>query len=482
MADEQTFDERSGSGLMFDPASYESPPQDQQASLDPRLLNPAAMSGGAQQALETPGSADPMKMLMSQMQQSMAGTDKLDEERRKTLDPMIAGVRRDLDRPGPQVPQLEKTPKPPAQQLGQGSMEFLQIATVFGALAGVLTRRGTTTALNAFSGAIQGFTQGNLEVYKSKIEEWREAVATVKDDNQSKLDQYNAIWKDRKLNIDQKMESIKLVASQYGDEITYNLGQQRNFTMLAQSIEKQREFFMRFEESTKRLDNQTRSIDARLDNMQAASDAALMPLVERRLNGDKSVTTQMGRSQATLKAFNTLLSKVQQERGFTAENQAAADRDYASKLREATTVGGRAGNIAISVNEAKNMVPQALAASRASPRRGIALWNEAANEWKIQKGDPAFANLVVKTNSLINIYSRAATGSSQGTVDSRVHAREMLNPNQPDKAYEASLQGLIDEISVMQKAPGNVREEMRTGVQEPPAQVTAPSAGWKVIE
>lgn len=250
---DESFDDRTGQ--MFDQPA---PPPSWMAG----VATPTGMGEALDQAGSSPGSGmlnDPVLQKLQGQSQQMMG------ERKAALDPLIGGMRSQMNEPRPPVPQMEETPKAPTQAMGQGMMEFMQIATVFGALAGVLGRRGTTTSLNAFAGAIQGFAQGNAEVFKQKTEEWKNAVSQVRDTNQQKLDQYKLIWEDKKLSLDQKMEEYKLVASQYGDEIAYNLAEQRNYTMLAQANAKERQFQMKFAQDSQKLQVSVDKAHAQID-------------------------------------------------------------------------------------------------------------------------------------------------------------------------------------------------------------------------
>jgi hypothetical protein len=85
------------------------------------------------------------------------------------------------------------------------------------------------------------------------MEEWKAASDEVSTNNRSMLDQYDRIWKNKKLDIDQKMEEYKLVASQHQDEISWNLANQRNYTMLAQQNEKIREFQTKNEQTAQKI-------------------------------------------------------------------------------------------------------------------------------------------------------------------------------------------------------------------------------------
>jgi hypothetical protein len=158
------------------------------------------------------------------------------------------------------------------------------------------------------------------------------------------------------------------------------------------------------------------------------------------------------------------LQKFMQEHpdATSADIQAFVARQ-AGQSSEERAVGQRAGGIAIAVDEARKTVPNVLAAAEKSAGRGLATWNSIENKWNVEKGDPDFAFYVQQINSLINVYGRVISGGGKGTVSDLEHARQMLNPNMPLSAVKGALRGFSTEIDIAEKAPGDVRSQMRGG-------------------
>jgi hypothetical protein len=235
-ADTQTFDERAGT--MFDnPSPAGLPEWMQGATAAPPSLSdtPAGSEGG--------GGGGGSNLLTDPVLQSLqhAGEGLMQGERANTAKMVgqLDASAKDIN--SVPVPQLGKSPEAPKAQLGQGVMEYMQFATVLASLAGGLARNNASVALTAFAGAVKGFTEGKKEVFQSKIEEWKAASEQMKSDNQAKLDQYELILKNKKMSMDMKLASMKLVATQYSDEITYNLAEQKNYTQLAMLNEREKQ-------------------------------------------------------------------------------------------------------------------------------------------------------------------------------------------------------------------------------------------------
>lgn len=158
------------------------------------------------------------------------------------------------DRASTPYPDLKQLPKEPqANQLGQGAMEFMQIATVLGALAGARGRGNATAALNAFGAAVKGFAQGDKEMFDAKTEEWKQASERLKYENQTKLDQYEAIMNNKKLQMDQMMTMVQTVAAQYGDEKTFNMAERKDYGTVAMMLQREKQFQLSFANSQVRM-------------------------------------------------------------------------------------------------------------------------------------------------------------------------------------------------------------------------------------
>jgi hypothetical protein len=261
MTDTQSFDERAGE--MFagaDPsgASSTMPSSGPSwmsalAAAPPPSLQEKDDQGdqGGQPAKLDPAYQD----MIDRLDKANAQGESLMAGQRETNAKMISELeagRKDLTST-PQ-PQLERQPKEPSsQQLGQGMMEFMQVATVLGAMAGGLARGNTTVALTAFAGAVKGFSEGNKQQFDANVETWKAASQRVKDDNQAKLDQYNMVWNNKKLSMDMKLAQIKIIAQQYKDEITYNLAEQKQYLPLAMALQRQQMEQLKFDKSMTQL-------------------------------------------------------------------------------------------------------------------------------------------------------------------------------------------------------------------------------------
>lgn len=465
--EDQTFDDRAGR----DPASYEG---DQDDGAPSWMGGATAVPPGAAAALGGAGTGDNSGLLNDPRMKEMQGEyEKLQGDRRAALDPLYKQAHSMIDQPGPKPPTLEKGPKAPQQQMGQGAMEFLQVATVFGALAGLLARRGTTTSLNAFGAAIKGFSEGNAEVFKQKSQEWKQATDEVRQANQDKLDQYNMIWRDKKMNIDQKMEEIKIVASQFGDEITYNLATQRNYTALAQADEKARQFQLMYGQRADKLHMEAEAVRNKLDDHQQAKDQ-IEEIVEAKATGMEPPTTTglYGKSAAVLAGL--------QKRGF---NQAQAIQEWDAAHKQIISQNGpqqiRYFGLASDVERNIDRVNELAAQMKQS---GVPLLNRANLERLAQtRGNTPQGKLATRyltaVGDLKEPFAQLANGGYAPTIPAWEQVNKQINADYGVEQLGASLDEIKRSVQYRTnaiKAQGGLPPGS-TNRYAPPAAAAAPA-------
>src|SRR5262249_45880566 len=103
--------------------------------------------------------------------------------------------------------------KQPEFQAALGN--WMTIASLMGAIAGGRSRGPTTAALEAMSGAMNGFATGTLTQLDRSMKQWKlNAEATIQN-NQQQMQEYEAVIRNAKTNLDQKMNEVQLIATKY---------------------------------------------------------------------------------------------------------------------------------------------------------------------------------------------------------------------------------------------------------------------------
>lgn len=131
------------------------------------------------------------------------------------------------------APDLKKAPEAPEVNMSQDAAQWVGVMNVLAGIGGLKSRDGATTALSAFSSGLNSFKQGKLDAFKEAQTQWADANKGVIENNKAQVDAYKEALKDKKLSVDEQMANIKLVASQYHNDIMSTLAEQRNFTAVA---------------------------------------------------------------------------------------------------------------------------------------------------------------------------------------------------------------------------------------------------------
>jgi hypothetical protein len=486
---------------------------------DWRQQTPLSSGGPLSREDQTPGTTAQIK-----------GMEKLQEDEaaeQQRYQARLFRERADLQRiqgQRPKIPtQQQLGPPPDAREYQKHTMAWAGSMAMIGALFAKGGRMSGQQAMDAFSGAMKGWHEGNLEAYTNAANKWKETNQQTLENNRQLLEKYQMVMDDHRLNIDQQKDRMLQTAVEHRDTLMYNAIKRGDMATMGQlmdnrykvneSHEAKSQFFkdqveigeneMRlmaqhwapyvgpnFEnlDQDRQLSNHTKEqIKYAVQNFSPqATSASLTPLslqemVDRRLQGDKSVTNNIGRGTQggqNLAAYNNALSAEMQRRGITGEQLAKIDQEFIARQRgmsaEEGAVGQRAGAIALAVQEADDTVPNVRRLAELSAGRGYATWDAVASKWKMEKGDKNFATYVQQLNTLVNIYGRFISGGGRGAVTDREHARDMLNPNMPLSAIEGSLDGFEAEIGIGEEAPSKVRARMRGGGAAQPRDTTLP--------
>jgi hypothetical protein len=367
--------------------------------------------------------------------------------------------------PIPAPPQQEKLPDAPhANANNKDALAFASAMAVLGAVASRFARVPGQVALSAFAGAMKGWQEGNREAYEASAHEWEQNTKKTIENNRMVLDKYKEVLANRKMNIDQQMSQIQLLAAQYQDRMTYDAAAAKNYTMVAQIYEKSHEATEKAQQAFQSLQEKRNADQLRYGGTTTMSPETRRRIAEQVLAGDSTARQNIGRGiqgAADIRAVNEAITQVATERGMSGADIAQAQAEFQGLKAGERALALKQANIETAVREADNMIPLALAASDASKRSGLVTWNKATQRYDAETGDPNYARFVAATNSLINIYGRAISGGGKGTVSDLEHAREILNPAMPPAAYKAAIEQMQAEMQAALKSPGQVRQDMR---------------------
>lgn len=172
--------------------------------------------------------------------------------------PAYSAANTALSQPAQPPPAFESQPKAPdmRQQQAENAQEFMTTAALVAGIAGALSKQHVTTALNAFGATIKGLKEGQFSAANQAAEEFKQSSEATTATNNTKQQAYQNAMSDRKLSIDEQMSKIQLIAAQYHDQLMYQAASAKNFMMVANLLERQREADQRWQQSTDRMQQQ----------------------------------------------------------------------------------------------------------------------------------------------------------------------------------------------------------------------------------
>lgn len=265
----------------------------------------------------------------------------------------------------------------------------------------------------------------------------------------------NGKWKDTGLGVKPEMTEMDLGGTkQFIDKNAVTPGQVFNKTMTFAD-----------RQSASRLAFDKSQADG---NQDAAMDPlAIRMTAQQYLAGDAGALQNFGRGAQGARNLNAVRLEVAKQ----ANSQGLNGADIAAKMAEFSgvkagqrTAGTRSASIEIAANEAAELAPLAVEASRKVARSGFLPFGKAQVMFDQNANDPNLRQFAMANTALSNAYSQVMSRGGVATDSDKQHARELLSVAHDQPSYEAAVAQMTREIQAAQRAPGKVKEAISAGV------------------
>ena len=133
--------------------------------------------------------------------------------------PQSTGISGGSPPPYPAPPNLKNMPNAPQADTGNPFDVFKDPAIVLAGLGSFFTRRSLTTAFNSAAGAMEGYKQGQQDVFEQKKQAFDEAIKSAVEQNKVELDKYKIAWKRRSQEVKDKFAALYAQAAGNNDPI-----------------------------------------------------------------------------------------------------------------------------------------------------------------------------------------------------------------------------------------------------------------------
>jgi len=460
---------------------------------------------------DAPAQSSPFDAALTGLERSIANEQRIQQQKESALAPKYAALQSSLSAPIPQPPQpqrMPEAPKPPGPE--QALFGFATAMLLLGALSSKYTRMSSGAALSSFNGALQGWQAGNLQAYEEKSKEWEANTKATIQNNKQETDQYKQIMENRKLNIDQQMDQIKMTAAQYQDKMMFEAANAKNYTLVAQIWEKKNEAGAKLQlQSQKLLDDREKQKQKNEQTAQywlspegqqrlALPEGQPGALTEQQkagvgqliqVYGSKGQGTQTPEKialqrfleehpNATAEEIQKFRNQGKQPRSaqgmslarYLEENPNATSEDIqkftarqAGLSAEERTGGTTAANLDIIMRNAHAAIPMAIEASKKVPRGTWVPINELVQKAETQVSNPELKEFRLANLQLAELWARAMNPRGVMRESDRELALGMLSTADSPQTYERVVHQLENFLQRERRAVQEFRQHIEPG-------------------
>jgi hypothetical protein len=372
--------------------------------------------------------------------------------------------------------------KPPDTR--QAAMDWMAIAATFGAIAGARSRYHATTALNAFSGAMRGWAEGDSIGFQKNFDTWQANAEAASRNNEKALRQYEMTMQNAKLNLDQKMMQVQMIAAQDQDQLMAVSAQQKNITQVSELLDKKAQVGERYYEHTQTLIERRQqqedkiNIDLAKNGLMRKPDGSFGVDSEQDSPVERVAQAIANYQQAPLSSTGARgpMNRIIMARVMEINKDFNASK-YTGQQAYERTAGTYGARVETATNEVDQLMPQALDAAQKLPRGEWVPINKLVQQYEAGKSDPRYYDFAFANWSLLNAYARAINPTGVPRLEDKNHAADLLSTATDQKSYEAVLSRMRKEVEASQRAVGKTR-----GVSGPAGQGQPPPPKPGTIE
>ncbi len=457
---------------------------------EPQPVQQAALgqAAGAAAGLAPSGPPQPdysqSDALLKGMGDPLSQTNSMLAQNRAALAPQQAATQRAAQayqQAGANVPpQPQQAAPEPQQGMGlQAAGEWVAVASVLGAIAGAMTRRSTTNALAAFTGALEGVQSGNKQAFEQNKVIWEQENKRINQQLQQQQESYMNILNSKKTDFNTQMLLLQQEAARQHDDIMSQLAGQQKQIEIAKLLEiRERERVKgvaSYEKAQKVIGGGAQQ--RRLD------DAAIDAKVAQMKQGFPFIEITRGLGREDIAEINNRFAKSGGDVGKVMEGR----QNYTRGQSEARAGGTMEQRSNAATEEMKAAIPLALESSRSLPRGQFVPINQLVQMGQQATSNPQYNDFLVKTQTLAKAYGRAMNpqGIPRVSENAEAKAEGILSKAISQQAYEVQARALWQEAenvqaSIRRTRPGAEPMQSPFGAGAPGSGGVDLGGGWSV--
>jgi uncharacterized membrane protein len=386
--------------------------------------------------------------LLKGMGDPLSQTNSMLQQNRAALAPRHAAVQqaaKGVQQAAGNVPSQPQQAAPePQQGMGlQAAGEWVAVASVLGAIAGAMTRRSTTNALAAFTGALEGVQAGNKQAFEQNRVIWEQENKRINQQLQQSRDAYLDILNSKKIDFNTQMLFLQQEATRQHDDVMAQLAGQQKQIEIAKMLDVRERERVKGEQAY--INSQKALTKATGAGASGVNDEAAQRIADQ-LDAGMPPPRNLTRAD---------MEKIQNLRGQkTPEELKNAQLDYTRGQSQARAGGTMEQRSAAATEEVKSAIPLALESSRNLPRGKYVPINKFIQLGQEATSNPQYNDFLVKTQTLAKAYGRAMNpqGVPRISENAEAKAEGILSKAVSPEAYEVQARALWQEAENVQAA------------------------------
>lgn len=375
-------------------------------------------------------------------------------------------------------------------QTKEGMMGLAALLPVAGAFFGGKGLTSATGAMQAMTGLLKGYQEGNKERIAFEQKKYDDAMKEF-DRHQNQIKEaFNIAIKKAQVNQTAAQTELEVKLSELNAPLLREMVKKNGIVAGAEeNIKMAQNYYTHKQQYEEKLNIVKEIQQAKAGaGSELYSDDALNTLVDRYFAGDKSVFQGLGTGIAQQQVRARLQQKIAdkgKELGLGPKDVMGAQAEFEGQKASQRTLGQLEARTVSPAIEAQQMGDYAVTLGKDLPRGKFVPLNQLLQTAEANISDPRLLKFKAATTSFINQYARAITPIGATTDLARKKAFDMLNTATSQKTFEDVVGVMNREMEIAQKAPvqaGKKIGEAYTGKGGQPEVPAVPSevtvSGW----
>jgi hypothetical protein len=393
---------------------------------------------------------------------SVAAQERLAEARKAREPEWEAFKKKQAELEAIKPPTLANPPAPPETQemLKPTSLQrTMGMASVFALLSVGLAKNSAIYGLKAMGGFLEGAHAGNVEQAEAALKDYNNNMKYVHDANEYSLQEYNAIFNNKKLSLEQQHWAFQQKALEFNDTLASEQLRDKGMTGVHALLRERAKIDLTFAKELKR--SQEWQIRTELMRQKAAAsagtgglDLASLPpppgggqkneallktldpntaeLVKRMANYDLP-TSGFGGMDVKTRTKLTQLAALY-DPAFSASNYAAR-----AKTRMEYAPGGQIGANIQAINAMTHHIDDFDRAFSKLNNAQLQKWNSAKNKLQTEFGDPALLAVQVPAKAVADEIAKVLKGGRAAPTQEEMEAWQHIYSGSMSKPQEKAV-------------------------------------------